>query len=164
MFSQLPNSQKEMTITGGLMNNKLVYAAGVFDIIHEGHIKYLESSKRYGDILVVGLLEDDAVVRYKFKKPILNIHERWKVLEAIRCVDYVVRQDDTDPTNTLTRIKNEHGWIFDFLCRGDDYKGEPPGSEFIKRYGGKVIKIPYSYNISSTDIKNRVINESRSNS
>ena len=134
---------------------KWVYCAGVFDLIHYGHIRYLRAAKQMGDVLVVGLLTDDGVARYKPHRPILNYVQRWEVLQAIKYVDYVVKQDDTDPTKTLEYLK-EHGWIFNTMIRGADFKGTPPGSEFITSHGGKVVRIPYCSEISSSSIKEKI--------
>ncbi|MFA5075661.1 MAG: adenylyltransferase/cytidyltransferase family protein [Candidatus Babeliales bacterium] len=129
-----------------------VYAAGVFDFLHYGHVRYLEAAKKLGDVLVVGLLTDDGTARYK-RRPLLSYEQRYETVRALRCVDYIVRQEDTDPTETLKILKNEHKWRFDILVRGDDFKGAPPGTEFIESCGGKVARIPYCSEISSTKIK-----------
>jgi len=138
-------------------NKKIVYAAGVFDILHYGHIKYLETAKELGDILVVGLLSDGGVERYKHKKPVQSYEERYEVIKSLRCVDYIIRQEDTDPTETLKLLKKDHNWTFNIFVRGTDYEGTPPGSQFIIENGGKIIRIPYTNNISSSIIKNRLL-------
>ena len=135
-----------------------VYAAGVFDILHYGHIRYLKHAKSLGDVLVVGLLTNKGAARYK-PQPLLSYLERWEVLKAIDCVDYIVRQDDTDPIETLKELKKAHNWTFDILCRGADYKKVPQGTEYIEVNGGKVVRVPYSKEISSTEIKRRILEE-----
>ena len=134
---------------------KAVYAAGVFDLIHFGHVRYLAKAKDYGDVLVVGLLSDNGVARYKPHKPIMLFEERWEIVSAIKYVDSIVRQEDTDPTETL-KILKEHGWIFEVMCRGSDYKQVPQGSDFIEANGGKIVRIPYCDAISSSEIKKRM--------
>lgn len=136
------------------LQNKIVYAAGVFDMLHYGHIRYLEAASRLGDMLIIGLLTDEGVRRYKPHYPILKYDERAEVIKALRCVDLVVPQEDTDPTETL---KNLHMDI-DIMVRGDDYVGRPPGADWIESQGGIVVKIPYCKEISSTEIKNRIKN------
>ena len=135
-----------------------VYAGGVFDMFHYGHVRYLENAKKLGDILIVGLLTDEGTARYKPRKPIMTYLERWEVIRALKCVDYIVRQDDTDPTDTLRRLKIEHNWIFDIMCRGTDYKKISQGTKFIEANGGKVVRIPYTEGISSSEIKKRINN------
>jgi rfaE bifunctional protein nucleotidyltransferase chain/domain len=133
-----------------------VYCAGVFDLLHFGHIRYLKEAKALGDVLVVGLLTDNGVERYKPHRPILTYEERWEVLKEIKGIDYVVRQEDTDPTETLKELIT-HGWVFDVMCRGDDYPHRPQGSDFIEANGGRVVRIPYSKEISSTEIGSRIM-------
>ena len=145
-----------MNLTKKSSGVKWVYAAGVFDLLHYGHVRYLEAAKSLGDVLVVGLLTDEGTRRYKPDYPIMNYAERKEVIEALRCVNFIVPQDDTDPTATLKRINFEHGWTFDYMVRGDDYQGIPQGSEYIHENGGKVIRIPYCKEISSTRIKERI--------
>ena len=142
-----------------MKKKKMVYAAGVFDLLHYGHIRYLERAKSLGDVLVVGLVDDEGVERYKFRRPLISFEKRWEVVKSIKYVDYIVRQNDTDPTETLEKLKDEHNWIFDIMCRSDDYKGVPPGTDFIVANGGKVIRIPYCWEISSTKIKERLLSE-----
>ncbi len=129
-----------------------VYAAGVFDFLHYGHVRYFQAAKSLGDILVVGLLTDDGTAKYK-RRPLLKYSERWETVRALKCVDYIVRQNDTDPTETLRVLRDHHKWTFNILVRGDDFKGVPPGTEFIEANGGKVVRIPYCPDISSAKIK-----------
>lgn len=145
--------------SGGQNRPKYVYCAGVFDILHGGHTKYLENCKALGDVLVVGLVNDEGVSRYKHKLPTMNYKERYDVVRAIRWVDQIVEQNDTDPTSTLERLYKERGLTFDIMVRADDYDGVPPGSEFIEKHGGKVIRLPYSRGISSSEIKRRILIE-----
>lgn len=134
----------------------IVYAAGVFDILHGNHVRYLEAAKALGDVLVVGLVDDEGVERYKSRRPAMSLQERWDVVKALRCVDYVVRQKDTDPTDTLQHLKNQHDWTIGIMVRSDDFIGRPPGSDFIERYGGKVVRLPYGIGVNSTLIKERI--------
>ncbi len=132
-----------------------VYAGGVFDLLHYGHIRFLERAKRLGDILVVGITTDNSVADYKGKRPILTIEERASVIRNLGFVDYVVRQEQ-DPTNTLKFLKDELGWTFKYMVRGGDFNNTPPEKGFIEENGGKVIKLPYYNKISSSEIKKRM--------
>ena len=136
------------------LQNKIVYAAGVFDMLHYGHIQYLEKASKLGTMLIVGLLTDAGTRRYKPHYPVLSYWERLSVVKALRMVDMVVPQEDTDPTETLKALKMD----IDIMVRGDDYEGIPPGTEWIENQGGVVVKIPYCKSVSSTDIKNRIKN------
>lgn len=137
-----------------------VYTAGVFDLLHYGHVRYLRKAKSLGDVLFVGLLTDEGTERYKFKKPILTYEQRFEVLSELTFIDEIVKQDDTDPTTTLRKLK-ELGFVFNIMVRGNDYEGIPQGTEFIEANGGKVVRLPYCKEISSTFIKERLINEKR---
>lgn len=134
---------------------RTVYAAGVFDILHGGHVRYLQKARSLGDFLIVGLLTDLGAAAYK-RRPAMTYRERQEVIEGLRCVDLVVRQDDTDPTATLERLE-EVGVKIDILVRGTDYKKVPPGSKFVKAGGGKVVRIAYTSDISSSEIRKRII-------
>ena len=138
----------------------IVYTAGVFDILHHGHINFLQEAKRLGDKLIVGLLTDEGVMDYKSDKPIMNYVERWRVIRGIAGVDYIVEQENTDPTNTLKNLWRHHRQLFpNILVRADDVKPPVPGGEYIESKGGKVVIVPYSKGISSSDIKNRIIDK-----
>ena len=94
-----------------------VYTAGVFDLLHYGHVRYLRKAKSLGDVLFVGLLTDEGTERYKFKKPILTYEQRFEVLSELTFIDEIVKQDDTDPTTTLRKLK-ELGFVFNIMVRG----------------------------------------------
>jgi len=142
------------------MQSVKVYAAGVFDILHHGHVRYLEAARAMGDILIVGLLTDDGAARYK-PRPVMTYEERHGIVNALRCVDVVMRQDDTDPTETL-KVLYEMGIKIDVLVRGTDYEGTPPGTAFVESIGGIVRRIPYTKEISSSDIKRRMDGQGKS--
>jgi len=138
-------------------NKQLVYAAGVFDLLHIGHVRYLQKAKSMGDELIVGLLTDEGTARYKPYKPIIPYEQRYEVLMSLRCVDYIVRQYDTDPTSTFMELALAHKMIPDILVRGDDCVGVPPGSEWIEAAGGVVVKISYTQEVSDSKIKQEIV-------
>lgn len=135
-----------------------VYVHGVFDLLHYGHVQYLQKAKELGDELIVGLIPDREVEKVKGYKPVMNYEQRHHVIKELRCVDYVMYQDETDPTRNMQVLKDE-GRQVDILCRGSDYKDIPQGTGFIEENGGKVVRIPYCNEISSTEIKNRILKE-----
>jgi rfaE bifunctional protein nucleotidyltransferase chain/domain len=135
-----------------------VYVHGVFDLLHYGHVQYLKKAKSLGDELIVGLIVDEEVKKVKGFKPIMNYEQRHKVVSELKCVDYVVLQEDTDPTSNMQMLKGK-GLGVDILCRGSDYQDVPQGTKFIEENGGKVARIPYCHEISSTEIKNKILKE-----
>ncbi|WP_457623480.1 D-glycero-beta-D-manno-heptose 1-phosphate adenylyltransferase [Persephonella sp.] len=135
---------------------KIVFTNGCFDIIHAGHVDYLEKAKKLGDILIVGLNSDSSVRRIKGKaRPINNQEHRMKVLNALKPVDLVIIFDEDTPERLIKEIKP------DVLVKGGDWKIENiVGSDFVKSYGGKVQTIDFIYDISTTKIIQKVKNGS----
>ena len=100
-------------------NKKIVFTNGCFDILHIGHIKYLEKAKSYGDILIIGLNSDKSVRKLKGKnRPINNQVDRSYILASIEVVDYVIIFDESTPLNLIKLIQP------DVLVKGGDYEGK----------------------------------------
>ena len=110
------------------MFKKIVFTNGCFDILHVGHVKYLQIAKSFGDILIVGLNSDASVSRLKGPTRPVNIAEdRAYLLAALEAVDFVVPFSEDTPHNLIEMIKP------DTLVKGGDYKGkEVVGTEFAK--------------------------------
>jgi D-beta-D-heptose 7-phosphate kinase/D-beta-D-heptose 1-phosphate adenosyltransferase len=125
-------------------NKKIVFTNGVFDIIHRGHIYYLQKTKQLGDILIVGLNTDTSVKRLKGEeRPINNETDRAFVLSAFEFVDYIVTFSEDTPYNLIKAIQP------DILVKGADYKIEDViGREFAK----KTTLIDFQEGYSSTKI------------
>jgi D-beta-D-heptose 7-phosphate kinase / D-beta-D-heptose 1-phosphate adenosyltransferase len=132
---------------------KIVFTNGCFDILHVGHITYLNDARRIGDILVVGLNSDNSVSRLKGpNRPIISQNERSHMLAALECVDFVIIFDEPTPENLLRLIKP------DFLVKGADYSHEGVvGHEIVEAYGGEVRLIPVVENMSTTNIIKRIL-------
>ncbi|WP_461832314.1 D-glycero-beta-D-manno-heptose 1-phosphate adenylyltransferase [Aquifex sp.] len=132
---------------------KIVFTNGCFDIIHAGHVDYLEKAKKLGDILVVGLNSDNSVKRIKGeKRPINPQEQRAKVLSSLKPVDYVVIFEEDTPEKLIRAIKP------DVLVKGGDWPIEKiVGKEFVESYGGKVLTIPFTYNVSTTEIIKKIV-------
>lgn len=97
-------------------NKKSVFTNGCFDILHIGHVKYLRASKKYGDVLIVGLNSDSSVKKIKGEtRPINNESDRAEMLSELNCVDYVVIFDEQSPASLMDRIKP------DIYTKGADY-------------------------------------------
>ena len=131
---------------------KIVFTNGCFDIIHAGHVDYLEKAKALGDILVVGLNSDNSVRRLKGKdRPINPVEYRKKVLEALKPVDLVIIFEEDTPENLIKKVKP------DVLVKGGDYTVDTiVGADFVKSYGGKVAIIDFVYDISTTKITQKI--------
>ncbi len=131
---------------------KVVFTNGCFDIIHAGHVKYLEKAKRLGDILVVGLNTDRSVRKIKGKgRPIVGQNDRATVLAAIDMVDYVVLFDEPTPIRLIEAIRP------DVLVKGADWKrGQIVGEDFVKSHGGKVRRITLLKGRSTTDLIKKI--------
>ncbi|MGB9766148.1 MAG: D-glycero-beta-D-manno-heptose 1-phosphate adenylyltransferase [Sulfurihydrogenibium sp.] len=133
---------------------KIVFTNGCFDIIHAGHVDYLEKAKSLGDFLVVGLNSDDSVRRLKGKdRPVNPQEHRKKVLSALKPVDLVIIFDEDTPERLIKEIKP------DVLVKGGDWKIENiVGADFVKSYGGKVLTIDFVYDTSTTKIISKIRN------
>lgn len=135
---------------------KIVFTNGCFDIIHAGHVDYLEKAKSLGDFLVVGLNSDDSVKRLKGPtRPVNPLEQRKKVLQALKPVDLVIVFEEDTPERLIKEIKP------DVLVKGGDWKIENiVGADFVMSYGGKVCTIDFVYDTSTTKIIEKVKNES----
>ncbi|WP_299228085.1 D-glycero-beta-D-manno-heptose 1-phosphate adenylyltransferase [Sulfurihydrogenibium sp.] len=135
---------------------KIVFTNGCFDIIHAGHVDYLEKAKSLGDFLVVGLNSDESVRRLKGPtRPVNPVDQRKKVLQALKPVDLVIVFEEDTPERLIKEIKP------DVLVKGGDWKIENiVGADFVMSYGGKVYTIDFVYDTSTTKIIEKVKNES----
>ncbi len=132
---------------------RVVFTNGCFDIIHAGHVDYLEKAKKLGDILVVGLNSDSSVKRIKGeKRPLIPQEMRAKVLSSLKPVDYVVVFEEDTPLRLIKAIKP------DVLVKGGDWDLDKiVGREFVESYGGEVKTIPFEFDISTSKIVDRII-------
>lgn len=113
----------------------IVFTNGCFDVLHRGHIEYLQFCKSQGDIVVVGLNSDSSVKQIKGpSRPINNQHDRAAVLAALESVDYVATFDEPDPLAIITKVQP------DILVKGEDWAEKGViGREFVESRGGKVV-------------------------
>jgi D-beta-D-heptose 7-phosphate kinase/D-beta-D-heptose 1-phosphate adenosyltransferase len=131
---------------------KLVFTNGCFDIIHRGHIDYLNRAKALGDYLVVALNSDDSVRRLKGEgRPINKLEDRAFVVANLKAVDFVVSFEDDTPFEIISAI------IPDVLVKGGDWSIENiVGRDIVEANGGKVYSLPYVENYSTTNIINKM--------
>ncbi len=132
---------------------KVVFTNGCFDLLHVGHVRYLQKAKKLGDVLIVGLNTDHSVRLIKGdRRPIIPQRERGEILAALGYVDYVVFFNEPDP---LKIIKAIHPHI---LVKGADWdKNQIVGREIVERTGGKVVRIALVPGASSTKIIEKII-------
>jgi len=137
----------------------IVYAPGVFDMLHIGHIQYLQKAKTQGDYLIVGVQSDKGVESMKGTKPILSENIRMQTIKALECVDDAFIYEDT---NYIYHAKRANAKIF---CLSTQHKEAERFKELVKYMrdiGGKIVYISHMKGISSTAIKDKVKNEWKS--
>lgn len=132
---------------------RIVFTNGCFDLLHVGHIRYLEKAKSLGDILVVGVNSDRSVREIKGPhRPILPEDERAEVLSGLWCVDYVTLFDEPTPLQLITSLQPH------VLVKGGDWTKETVvGKEVVEASGGKVVIVPFIEGSSSTNIIETII-------
>ena len=137
-------------------SKKIVFTNGCFDIIHAGHISYLNEAKALGDILIVGLNSDESVRRLKgADRPVVNERDRAYVLANLKPVDYVVMFDEDTPYELIKKIKP------DVLVKGADYKGKSiAGSDIVKSSGGETVLINFIEGKSTSEIIKKIKSKS----
>jgi len=130
----------------------LVFTNGVFDILHVGHVRYLEQARALGDALVVAINSDRTVRELKgANRPLMNENERAEILAALRAVNYVTIFDDISPRSMITKL------LPDVLVKGGDYAlDEIHGREEVESAGGRVVSLPFIAGVSSSAIIERV--------
>jgi D-glycero-beta-D-manno-heptose 1-phosphate adenylyltransferase len=132
---------------------KIVFTNGVFDIIHKGHVDYLNKARDLGDLLVVGINSDSSTKRIKGeKRPIVPQEDRAFVVSNLKCVDYVCIFGEDTPYETIRLLQP------DVLVKGADWKIEDViGRDIVESRGGKVVTIEYLDGKSTTNIINKIL-------
>jgi rfaE bifunctional protein nucleotidyltransferase chain/domain len=130
---------------------RVVFTNGSFDILHPGHVRYLESARTQGDLLVVALNTDESVRRYKGpERPINTLADRLEVMAALECVDYVTWFDEDLPLNTILALKPN------VLVKGGDWKvADISGGKEVVSWGGKVKSLQFVAGKSTTEVIRR---------
>ena len=132
---------------------RIVFTNGCFDLLHVGHVKYLQRARNLGDILVLGLNSDASVRRLKGpKRPLIDQDERAHLLAALDCIDYVTVFEEDTPLELITALKPH------ILAKGGDYSLDGVvGREIVESYGGRVELITFVDGKSTTNIIERVL-------
>jgi D-beta-D-heptose 7-phosphate kinase/D-beta-D-heptose 1-phosphate adenosyltransferase len=131
---------------------RIVFTNGVFDLLHRGHVEYLEEAAALGDRLVVGINSDASVRRLKGpERPLTPQAERAELLEALVCVDLVAVFDEDTPERLIQEIAP------DVLVKGGDWAVDAiVGKEFVEARGGRVLNVPLREGLSTTALLERV--------
>jgi len=149
--------EKFTKILGDLrrLDKKIVFTNGCFDILHVGHVKYLEQAKKLGDILVIGINSDNSVRRLKGEtRPVNKLFDRSCILASLSSVDYVIPFDEDTPINLIEKI------IPDILVKGGDYKGKDVIGQKIAK---KLVLIDFVTGKSTSVIIEKIQNNVKNN-
>jgi rfaE bifunctional protein nucleotidyltransferase chain/domain len=133
-------------------NKKIVFTNGCFDLLHRGHVEYLNEAKKYGDILVVGLNSDTSVQRLKGKsRPFMGEKDRAYILSQLIAVDVVVVFFEDTPYDLIKMVEPE------ILVKGGDYQiHEICGKDIVEKRGGRVFNIPLLHGHSTTNLIQKI--------
>jgi len=132
---------------------RAVFTNGCFDLLHPGHIRYLEQARALGDLLVVAINGDDSVRRLKGPtRPVVPAAQRAEVLAALEAVDLVLVFHELDPERVIRSIRP------DVLVKGGDWTVDRIiGAEFVQSLGGTVRSLPYVAGTSTTELIRRIV-------
>lgn len=131
----------------------IVMTNGCFDIIHAGHVDYLEKSKKIGDILIIAVNSDSSIRKLKGKsRPINKLKDRLKVLSALSSVDFVIAFNSKTPENIYKKITPN------ILTKGNEFKDidKIAGANHVQKHGGKIKLIKLYKNYSTTKIISKI--------
>jgi rfaE bifunctional protein nucleotidyltransferase chain/domain len=139
---------REIHARGG----EVVFTNGVFDLLHPGHVRYLQDARQLGDALIVGVNSDRSARANKgLERPITPEAERAEILVALECVDAVAIFDEDTPAAIIQRIQP------DVLVKGADWGPDNiVGRDTVEARGGRVVRMPLSSGYSTTDILQRI--------
>ena len=152
MQSKIKNL-KEFIPARKKLKGKLVFTNGCFDLLHVGHIRYLQEARKLGDYLIIGLNSDKSVKKIKGSfRPIIPETERAEVLAALESVSFVVLYGEVTSYELTSVIEP------DVLVKGGDWKGgDIVGKDIVEAHGGKVLSLSYIQGRSTTDIIDKVL-------
>ncbi|HSL22607.1 MAG TPA: D-glycero-beta-D-manno-heptose 1-phosphate adenylyltransferase [Vicinamibacterales bacterium] len=134
--------------------HRVVFTNGVFDVLHPGHLRYLQAARAEGDVLIVAVNSDRSVRANKGpSRPVNPERERAEVLSALRCVDAVVIFDEETPTEIVRRLEP------DVLVKGADWPADQiVGRDTVEARGGRVVRVPVEQGFSTSAIIERARN------
>ena len=135
-----------------LKGKKIVFGNGCFDLLHVGHVRYLQGARALGDILIVGVNDDESLISLGKRSSVITpLEERIEILAALACVDYVVAFPEPTVEHLLRELKP------DIHAKGTDYTVETvPEREVVRAYGGEVAIVGDPKDHSTRDIIEQV--------
>ncbi|MCI6152502.1 D-glycero-beta-D-manno-heptose 1-phosphate adenylyltransferase [Fusobacterium perfoetens] len=133
-------------------NKKVVFTNGCFDILHVGHLRYLNEAKRQGDVLIVGVNSDSSVKKLKGEsRPINNQYDRAEMLGGLKAVDFTVIFEEDTPEELIACLKPS------IHVKGGDYtKDDLPETKIVESYGGEVRILSFVEGKSTTNIVKKI--------
>ena len=131
---------------------QVVFTNGCFDLLHRGHVRYLDRAKTLGDVLIVAINSDASVRALKGPdRPLMSEQERAELISALAAVDYVLVFEDRDPEKVIRALEP------DILVKGGDWSPDQiVGREIVERRGGQVRTLPYVEGASSSELLRRI--------
>jgi D-beta-D-heptose 7-phosphate kinase / D-beta-D-heptose 1-phosphate adenosyltransferase len=146
---------QQIRIAAQCAGKKIVWTNGCYDILHAGHVLYLQAAKNQGDILILGLNSDASVQKTKgSQRPIVNEKERAIVLAGLSCVDYIIIFDDDSPLELIAALRP------DVYAKGGDYTIDTINQDerrLVESYGGRIALLPGVPGMSTTTVIDRVL-------
>jgi len=136
---------------------RIVFTNGCFDILHFGHVKYLQEAKAKGDYLVVAVNSDSSIKKIKAKnRPVIGQSDRLKTIAALASVDFAVLFNEDNPLKLIKALKP------DVLIKGADWSKEKiAGADFVESYGGKAVTVNLVKGRSTSAIIEKIIRDFR---
>ena len=147
-MTQVLNALMGQVFQWRVLGKKTVFTNGCFDLLHAGHVRYLEQAKALGDVLIVGINSDASVARLKGeKRPIVGEQHRGEIVGALRCVDAITIFEQDTPLDLIRLIRP------DVYVKGGDYTKETlPEYPVVTQYGGEVLILDFVQGCSTSQI------------
>jgi len=131
---------------------RIVFTNGCFDLLHPGHVRFLEKARSLGDLLVVALNGDASVTSIKGRsRPVLSQQDRAEIMSALSCVDFVTTFEEKTPQRIIK------GLVPDVLAKGGDWAPDQiVGRKVVESNGGEVVSIDFEEGFSTSEIISRI--------
>lgn len=136
-----------------MIKNKVIYTSGTYDLFHFGHLNILLQAKKLGNSLIVGVSTDALVSKYKKIKPIVCYRDRAVIIQNLKCVDKVIKQEK------FFDVKQLKKYNISAIVLGDDWKGKsfPELERCLQELNIKMYYVPYTKRLSTSKIKEKII-------